>query len=172
MSHQPNNYGYRDPYESAPQYGSAGGSGPNNYNPLMTGYGLGAATTQPVDRLIMRKQGNPTQLASQVQPGYYPPDYHQNTHQAPIYYSDSYQGGAVNPQRLTAGSSQSAPLQLNQSRAEPARGEAQAPPKEAAASGTIKVAVESETVYPKPHKGDSLLGVFFTDPAKFEGKLS
>lgn len=174
MSYQPGSHGQRDPYDGAPQYGSAGGSGGQQFNPLMYNFGnRGGGNTQATDKLNLRKQGNPTMLASNSQPGYISGDYQQVNYQPGNFYQGGYDPRYARPQ--VQGGYQTLPPQHVQEHQELPQ-QVSAPPAQpaklsqvAAAAGIAKVPVESETEYPKPHRGDSLLGIFFTDPSKFEG---
>jgi hypothetical protein len=181
MSNQQGGHGQRDPYEGAPQYGSAGGSSGQPINPLMYNFGnRSGGPTQAADKLTMRKQGNPTMLASHSQPNYYGGDYQQGGQQTGSYYQGNYDSrysrqSAHSGYQTSPGQQvhdhQESPQPVSTHLAQPAQPLPQSaqPIIVAAPAAVAKVPVESETEYPRPHRGDSLLGVFFTDPAKFEG---
>lgn len=182
MSYLPGSHGQRDPYDGTPQYGSAGGSGGQPFNPLMYNFNnRGGGNTQSADKLNLRKQGNPTMLASNPQPIVVSGDYQHVNYQPGIFYQggydprhpDFYDPRHARPQ--AQGGYQTTPPQHIQEHQELPH-QVSAPPAQptklsqvAAAAGVAKVPVESETEYPRPHRGDSLLGIFFTDPSKFEG---
>lgn len=177
MSYLPGSHGQRDPYDLVPQYGSAGGSGGQPVNPLMYNFSnRGGGNTQATDKLNLRKQGNPTMLASNSQPTYTTGDYQQMNYQSGTYYQAGYDPRYARPQAQSV--YQTAPTQHVHEHQESPH-PVSAPPSQpaklsqvAAAAGVAKVPVESETEYPKPHRGGSLLGIFFTDPSKFEGSLN
>lgn len=178
MSQPQGNYGQRDPYEGNPQYGSAGGSNGLPYNPLMTNF-RGGGSQYATDKLNLRKQGNPTLLASHSQPTYHQGGYHQQGGYIPPggYYTTPYDPNyppAQAPLARQPSDPQDAytqqPKPVQQEASIPAKGPP-APAQVSAAASAPKVPVESETEYPRPHRGDSLLGVFFSDPGKFEGTI-
>jgi hypothetical protein len=142
----------------------------------------------------MRKQPGPTEVSNQTS---YPNYYNQGYSSRP--YGDGQQQGYYDtpppvysqppPPLVTVPKAplvnqsaipkadpkfvQSGGLQLTPSPAPPQlRGptEKQREVKEAAAVASSKHPVENETTYPTPHKNSSLLGIFFTDPGKFEGR--
>lgn len=188
MSDQQGGHGYRDPYgDGVPQYGSAGGSGGQPFNPLMYNFNnKGGGPTQAADKLTMRKQGNPTTVASPPQHTYYTGGY-----QSGQYYQGNYDPRytAQQPQPQSQLQPQGqGQLQGQPRQSHPPRdlhiddrqqvGHSSQPspatrptPAVIAAAGAAKVAVEYETEYPRPHKGDGLLSIFFSDPGKFEGRL-
>lgn len=115
----------------------------------------------------MRKQAGPSQISTN-QPenyaGYYSSNQSQGRDPVPAQgiYNSGHQGQQP-PQYARQ------PPAMNQPLYTTVGGGQTSPPKEASAAVAAKVPVEAETVYPKPHKLDSLLSVFFTDPGKFEG---
>lgn len=164
MSYQGNQghqggFGQKDPYESAPQYGS--------YNPLMA--------TFTGNNPVMRKQVGPTELNHQ---GYqqYPQEY---------YYEGQYgsQPSVQTKAPVKPGIQLKADTQAGQGftnqgfSSQPGNAGQYAPgpnaqggrsQKEGGAAASTKLPVESDPSYPSPHKPPSILSILLSDAGKFE----
>lgn len=125
----------------------------------------------------MRKQTSPTEISNQAFGGFFHPPYGMPEAQPQNYYQTEpqpYNGPPsllAGPKAMQKQEAKQGGIQLV---ATPIKGATEKPKevKEAAAVASSKHPVESETTYPTPHKSSSLLGIFFTDPGKFEGTIS
>ena len=127
----------------------------------------------------MRKQTSPTEITNQAFGGFFHQPYGMPEAQPQGYYDANPQPYNAPPPSLLAGPKANAGFSGQKQEAKqggiqlvatPTKGGPEKP-KEAAAVASSKHAVESESTYPTPHKSSSLLGIFFTDPGKFEGTL-